>query len=150
MPSPRLRHPMCPGTELNRYPRFGGQDFKSCVSTSSTTGANTVFSFRFSVFGFRFSVGCYRTTANCKLIAVNSKIHKQKIPPLGMELSGRRGSNPRPQPWQGCALPTELLPHVPRISDSSEPRNSVSRKRTLASLIFAAKCTSKLSFEEEL
>ena len=25
-------------------------------------------------------------------------------------MSGRRGSNPRPQPWQGCALPTELLP----------------------------------------
>ncbi|SIT49125.1 hypothetical protein BN2475_1260008 [Paraburkholderia ribeironis] len=24
--------------------------------------------------------------------------------------SGRRGSNSRPQPWQGCALPTELLP----------------------------------------
>ena len=30
--------------------------------------------------------------------------------------SGRRGSDSRPQPWQGCALPTELLPHkmVPR------------------------------------
>jgi hypothetical protein len=25
--------------------------------------------------------------------------------------SGKRGSNPRPQPWQGCALPTELFPH---------------------------------------
>ena len=24
--------------------------------------------------------------------------------------SGKRGSNSRPQPWQGCALPTELLP----------------------------------------
>ena len=24
--------------------------------------------------------------------------------------SGRRGSNPRPQPWQGCALPAEPLP----------------------------------------
>ena|GEM_PF-2149075 len=24
--------------------------------------------------------------------------------------SGKRGSNPRPQPWQGCALPTELFP----------------------------------------
>ena len=24
--------------------------------------------------------------------------------------SGRRDLNPRPQPWQGCALPTELLP----------------------------------------
>ena len=22
-----------------------------------------------------------------------------------------RGSNSRPQPWQGCALPTELFPH---------------------------------------
>jgi hypothetical protein len=29
----------CPGTELNRYSRCGEQDFKSCVSTNSTTGA---------------------------------------------------------------------------------------------------------------
>ncbi len=26
--------------------------------------------------------------------------------------SGKRGSNSRPQPWQGCALPTELFPHI--------------------------------------
>ena len=26
--------------------------------------------------------------------------------------SGRRNSNPRPQPWQGCALPTELFPQL--------------------------------------
>src|SRR5688572_28520806 len=25
--------------------------------------------------------------------------------------SGKRVSNSRPQPWQGCALPTELFPH---------------------------------------
>ena len=25
--------------------------------------------------------------------------------------SGRRDSNPRPSPWQGDALPAELLPH---------------------------------------
>ena len=25
--------------------------------------------------------------------------------------SGLRGSNPPPQPWQGCALPNELNPH---------------------------------------
>jgi hypothetical protein len=31
--------------------------------------------------------------------------------PLQKTWSGRRGSNSRPQPWQGCALPTELLPH---------------------------------------
>jgi hypothetical protein len=29
--------------------------------------------------------------------------------------SGRRVSNSRPQPWQGCALPTELLPHFPAL-----------------------------------
>ena len=29
--------------------------------------------------------------------------------------SGRRVSNSRPQPWQGCALPTELLPHSGNI-----------------------------------
>ena len=28
----------------------------------------------------------------------------------GRTWSGRRVSNSRPQPWQGCALPTELLP----------------------------------------
>ena len=26
--------------------------------------------------------------------------------------SGLRGSNPPPQPWQGCALPNELNPHM--------------------------------------
>ncbi len=34
------------------------------------------------------------------------------IPPLGQALSGKRGSNSRPQPWQGCALPTELFPQL--------------------------------------
>ena len=27
-----------------------------------------------------------------------------------IKTSGKRDSNPRPQPWQGCALPTELFP----------------------------------------
>ncbi len=26
-------------------------------------------------------------------------------------VSGKRDSNSRPQPWKGCALPTELFPH---------------------------------------
>ena len=44
------------------------------------------------------------------------------IPPLGPDfnilsqryqnMSGKRDSDPRPQPWQGCALPTELFPLV--------------------------------------
>ena len=31
--------------------------------------------------------------------------------------SGKRDSDPRPQPWQGCALPTELFPHFPSPDD---------------------------------
>ena len=30
--------------------------------------------------------------------------------------SGKRDSDPRPQPWQGCALPTELFPQNVRSS----------------------------------
>ncbi len=32
------------------------------------------------------------------------------LPHLPTYQSGKRDSNPRPQPWQGCALPTELFP----------------------------------------
>ena len=36
--------------------------------------------------------------------------------------SGKRDSNPRPQPWQGCALPTELFPQsVSRTSEADTP-----------------------------
>ena len=39
------------------------------------------------------------------------------IPPPGqLPLSGKRGSNSRPQPWQGCALPTELFPRFCEFS----------------------------------
>ena len=37
--------------------------------------------------------------------------NRHAVPPL--HWSGRRGSNPPPQPWQGCALPNELLPQMP-------------------------------------
>ncbi|MCD6025663.1 MAG: hypothetical protein K0R08_182 [Solimicrobium sp.] len=40
------------------------------------------------------------------------RYNKKGSPPHASLLiwSGRRVSNSRPQPWQGCALPTELLP----------------------------------------
>ena len=38
---------------------------------------------------------------------------QKKIPPFRgtFRLSGRPGSNRPPRPWQGRALPNELLPH---------------------------------------
>ena len=45
------------------------------------------------------------------------------------EWSGKRGSNSRPQPWQGCALPTELFPHLePRRRDCREQRLEVKER----------------------
>src|SRR4029077_3370040 len=35
--------------------------------------------------------------------------------------SGKRDSNPRPQPWQGCALPTELFPRTRVQSNPGSP-----------------------------
>ncbi len=40
--------------------------------------------------------------------------------------SGKRDSNSRPQPWQGCALPTELFPrlaHVPEQTRNCRARS---------------------------
>src|SRR3546814_6538665 len=34
--------------------------------------------------------------------------------------SGKRVSNSRPQPWQGCALPTELFPHMLLIKQAPQ------------------------------
>ena len=42
--------------------------------------------------------------------AHNCKKGKRLLPFL-KKWSGKRVSNSRPQPWQGCALPTELFPH---------------------------------------
>ena len=36
--------------------------------------------------------------------------------------SGRRGSNSRPQPWQGCALPTELRPPASQPPELGRPK----------------------------
>ena len=38
---------------------------------------------------------------------------------LFIMLSGKRDSNSRPQPWQGCALPTELLPPFQPVSSGA-------------------------------
>ena len=36
------------------------------------------------------------------------------------ERSGKRDSDPRPQPWQGCALPTELFPQTKSVDSANQ------------------------------
>ena len=81
--------PWCPGRESNPYSQRP-RDFKSLVSTNFTTRAA--------------GRSCRRPGNK-----------KGKAPlrfPFFFYWSGRRVSNSRPQPWQGCALPTELLPQI--------------------------------------
>jgi hypothetical protein len=65
-----------PRTGIEPVRPLGPQDFKSCVSTNSTTRA-------------------------LKKLSVEES-----------SLSGKRDSDPRPRPWQGRALPTELFPQL--------------------------------------
>ena len=54
---------------------------------------------------------------------------KAETNPAEKSWSGLRGSNPRPQPWQGCALPTALSPRTRGIIyASSRPSASVNFK----------------------
>ena len=39
--------------------------------------------------------------------------------------SGKRDSNSRPQPWQGCALPTELFPQTSEEEETRTPTSQL-------------------------
>ena len=96
-----------PGTELNRHSHYCEKDFKSFVSTNSTTRVNIF-----------------------KNILHNKKKCRKKIPTkAGISVSERPGSNRPPRPWQGRALPNELLSHIK------------SEKRTF--LFFVKECKNK-------
>ena len=41
--------------------------------------------------------------------------------------SGKRDSDPRPQPWQGCALPTELFPLIKTTTNVKRRRLELPR-----------------------
>ena len=132
----------CPGSDLNRYGHCWPQDFKSCVSTNSTTRAMLCKNFFLQVLSpaspmlrgtnSTTRAGEYRiSNKECWIMKENSKFlvrcslpvgrqgysflrrAKKKNPPLREEIwSGRPGSNRPPRPWQGRALPNELLPLI--------------------------------------
>ena len=57
------------------------------------------------------------------------------------ERSGKRDSDPRPQPWQGCALPTELFPRFTAFSSDF----ALSR-RSCSGVISQTQCKGKCFF----
>ena len=59
-----------------------------------------------------------------------SPYEKGRTRPAGKAWSGLRGSNPRPQPWQGCALPTALSPQEQEYYTGHGPTAQAFRART--------------------
>ncbi len=73
------------------------------------------------------SLNCSRLKQRTRLAAISVLSNSAQAG----DWSGKRDSNPRPRPWQGRALPTELFPHYRhlthgesgRIADPSGPVN---------------------------
>ena len=112
---------------------FLARDFKSLVSTNFTTrayrapatspglqlrfGTSVLLNWRRGSESNRRRRLCrplhnHFATPPCKANNKQTKKGKPTIKPSGFPhvWSGKRDSNSRPQPWQGCALPAELFP----------------------------------------
>jgi hypothetical protein len=81
------------------------RDFKSRASTDFATPASLA-----------STSPCARQGARKEKRERSSRALPFFYPPFE---SGKRDSNPRPQPWQGCALPTELFPHADKYTAES-------------------------------
>ena len=55
-----------------------------------------------------------KTMPKYAFLCAPTKKPPTREPSITVSWSGKRDSNSRPQPWQGCALPTELFPHEDR------------------------------------
>ena len=80
----------CRERDSNPHGHHWPRDFKSLVSTNSTIAASLS-----KIIGAPFLLHCFSWRLQQVIM-----------------WSGKRDSDPRPQPWQGCALPTELFPRT--------------------------------------
>src|SRR5438445_12599813 len=70
--------------------------------------------------------------------------------PFGNVNSGRRDSNPRHQPWQGCTLPAELLPRARNFYSlliAAKLSNTIVTVPCLSSDMMALNMTREYAFE---
>ena len=61
---------------------------------------------------------------------------KAETNPAEKSWSGLRGSNPRPQPWQGCALPTALSPRTRGIIYANLATNASENMKFMQTFCF--------------
>src|SRR5437588_303585 len=68
------------------------------------------------------SPASYQTAPPRVAVSSSHGLRRAMAPAVRPGESGKRDSNPRPQPWQGCALPTELFPRKARRRDVETAR----------------------------
>ena len=90
---------------------FRSGDFKSPAATNYATRAAITGGGGRNRTGVHGFAGRCMTTLPPRQIRKKGKRLTYRRPFSPGIWSGKRGSNSRPQPWQGCALPTELFPH---------------------------------------
>ena len=97
-----------------------------------------------------------RNTAPLAYCPARERTRQSRAAPPGfiVRQSGKPDSNRRPQPWQGCALPTELFPHAyrPKLEPPRGPVNAVRRPerrylRPPQTLMFRGRSRDRQGFE---
>src|SRR4026207_944220 len=90
-------HLWCRGRESNPHGPCGPTDFKSAASPSSATPAIRSLD--------RLPSWRRRADSNRLIEVLQTSALATWLRRPSVIWSGKRDSNPRPQPWQGCALP---------------------------------------------
>ena len=116
-----------------RFGGFGGTNVHALKKLSAVGGGDfCVVQLGESDCQCRFSRGCGAADDNEVLHKNVVKMKKPRQLSGLLKRSGKRDSNSRPQPWQGCALPTELLPHLSaaKISELVSNKQVFSKKKS--------------------
>ena len=104
---------------------FGAQNrTRTCTSLNTRTWNERVYQFRHLGFRQLWIMSAHAFLVQCTILFIRySKFRiacqyfkeffakKSRKQSCSLPWSGKRDSNSRPRPWQGRALPTELLPH---------------------------------------
>ena len=122
-------------------------DFKSAVSTNFTIGASAAE----RTPALQRNPGS--TCAQCPVASRSTGLRWKTTQPGGprkkgslgfpfQNWSGKRVSNSRPQPWQGCALPTELFPHL--LAALTFPLVLISKPQIISLFLASFDCWPKI------
>ena len=110
IPSPGLPNPLMKELTFNSFLKTGAGN--ESRTRDLNLGKVALYQLSYSrVINFYGGAKRSRTALNGFAIRCITALLSRHLFHKERQWSGKRVSNSRPQPWQGCALPTELFPH---------------------------------------